>query len=120
MPSDLKIDYFELPASNLDSVETFYSRVFGWTFEDYGPEYQAFSDGKINGGFYKAEQHSSTKNGAALVIFYAENLEKTLDVVVSNGGTVLQAIFSFPGGRRFQFSDPCGNELAVWSDQEPR
>lgn len=116
MPSDQKIDYIELPAASLDAVEAFYSRTFGWTFTDYGPEYRAFSDGKLDGGFRHSELRSTTENGAALVVLYAHDLEATRDAVQSNGGTICKEIFSFPGGRRFQFLDPHGNELAVWTD----
>lgn len=89
----------------------------GWTFVDYGPEYRSFNDGFIDGGFRKAEASSSTSNGAVLIVLYAENLEKTKDSVESNGGSIVRDIFSFPGGRRFHFTDPNGNELAVWSDK---
>ena len=116
MPSDQKIDYIEFPAQNFDSVQLFYEKAFNWIFTDYGPEYRAFTDNKIDGGFYKSEYRSSTKNGAALVIFYASDLEKTKETVISSGGTVVKDIFTFPGGRRFHFTDPNGNELAVWSD----
>lgn len=117
MPSDMKIDYIELPAANLDAVETFYKAVFSWTFEDYGPEYRAFSDGKLDGGFYRAGLHSDADKGSALIIFFADNLEKAQASVERAGGSILKPIFDFPGGRRFQFADPAGNELAVWSDK---
>jgi uncharacterized protein len=117
MPSDKTIDYVELPAKNLDSVQSFYSAAFGWAFTDYGPEYRAFTDGKIDGGFYKSDLHSSTETGAALVVLYADNLEHTKSTITASGGVIVKDIFSFPGGRRFHFADPNGNELAVWSDQ---
>jgi len=117
MPSDQKIDYIELPADDLEAVEAFYSSAFGWTFTDFGPEYRSFSDKKLDGGFYKSSLHSRTENGAALVVLYARELEATRDRVVTAGGSVCREIFSFPGGRRFHFLDPHGNELAVWSDK---
>ena len=117
MPSDKKIDYVELPAKNFDAVQSFYNSAFDWTFTDYGPEYRAFTDGKLDGGFYKSELHSSTGTGAALVVLYAENLEQTMSTIIASGGKIVKEIFSFPGGRRFHFADPNGNELAVWSDQ---
>ncbi len=117
MPSDLKIDYVELPATDLDSVESFYSSAFGWSFTDYGPEYRAFSDGKLDGGFFKSDLQSVTANGAALIVLFAHDLEAMKDKVIANGGNICREIFSFPGGRRFHFSDPHGNELAVWSDK---
>ena len=117
MPIDQKIDYVELPAKDFDAVESFYSKVFNWSFTDYDQQYRAFSDGKIDGGFYLSELHSSTANGAALIVLYASDLEQTLANIVSAGGKVVKETFSFPGGRRFHFADPNGNELAVWSDQ---
>lgn len=117
MPSGQKIDYVELPAENLDAVESFYSGAFGWSFTDYGPEYRAFSDGTLDGGFFKSDLRSNTANGAALIVLFANDLEGTKDTVVAHGGSVCREIFSFPGGRRFHFLDPHGNELAVWSDK---
>ncbi len=72
----------------------------------------------MDGGFYLSQLHSSAKNGAALVIFYSEDLEAHYQKIVAAGGTIVQEIFSFPGGRRFHFTDPANNELAVWTDIE--
>lgn len=116
MQDDQKIDYIEFPCADFDAVQSFYEKAFDWSFTDYGPEYRAFTDGKLDGGFRRADHHSSTKNGAVLVILYAEDLESTRDKVAASGGTIVQDIFEFPGGRRFHFSDPANNELAVWSD----
>lgn len=115
MSADLKIDYIELPASDFDAVQAFYESVFGWTFQDYGEDYRAFSDGKLDGGFYLSDEVSTTARGAALVIFYAADLEAVEQSVIKAGGTIIKPIFDFPGGRRFQFTDPHGNELAVWT-----
>lgn len=115
MATDLKIDYFELPAADFNAVQVFYGTVFAWAFEHYGDEYLAFSDGKHDGGFYKSSNVSSTDNGAALIIFYADDLEAVEASVLAAGGTIVKPIFTFPGGRRFQFLDPHGNELAVWT-----
>lgn len=117
MQQDQKIDYVEFPAADFDAIQAFYEKAFGWEFTDYGPEYRAFSDGQLNGGFRQADLKSTTKSGGALVILYAKNLVATRDRVVSSGGEIIEAIFSFPGGKRFQFADPNGNELAVWSDK---
>ena len=116
MPTDQKINYLELPARDLDAVQRFYEGTFGWSFTDYGPEYRAFSDGTMDGGFYKSDASSSTGNGGALIVIYAGDLEGTRETVMRHGGTIVKEIFSFPGGRRFHFADPNGNELAVWSD----
>jgi|SRR5690606_5723899 len=117
MPTDRTIDYVELPARDLEAVKAFYSKAFGWTFVDYGPDYCAFNDGRLDGGFYRSDRSSSTANGAALVVLYADELESTRDRVVESGGTIVKPIFTFPGGRRFHFADPAGNELAVWSER---
>jgi predicted enzyme related to lactoylglutathione lyase len=113
----LKINYIEFPAQDFEAIQAFYVQAFGWRFIDYGPEYRAFSDGSLDGGFYKSDKHSATENDAALVILYAKNLEGALRRVVDAGGTIVNEIFEFPGGRRFQFTDPTGNQLAVWSNK---
>ena len=117
MAVDQKVDYLELPSGDFDAVQSFYEGAFGWEFTEYGPDYRAFTDGKIEGGFYKSDLRSSYDHGAALIILYATDLEQTRDTVLANGGTLVREIFQFPGGRRFHFADPCGNELAVWSDR---
>ncbi len=117
MPIDQKINYLEFPAADLDATENFYSKTFAWKFTDYGPEYRAFTDGHMDGGFYKAPLTATTAKGSVLVVLYAKQLEEAQKCVVVNGGQISKAIFTFPGGRRFQFLDPNGNELAVWSDQ---
>ena len=111
-----KLNYIEFPAADMQATKDFFSAAFGWTFEDYGPEYTAFSDVGLDGGFYKSEMKSSAESGAALAIFYSSDLEATQSNVEAAGGNISQAIFSFPGGRRFHFIEPSGNELAVWSD----
>lgn len=113
-----KINYLELPAHNLSAVKAFFKGVFGWRFTDYGPEYTAFSNAGLDGGFYKAEARSSTQNGAALIVFYSEALAATEAKIIAAGGEVVKPTFSFPGGQRFHFTDPCGNEYAVWSSSQ--
>lgn len=112
-----QIDYVEFPARNIDATKTFFSKVFNWTFVDYGPDYTAFTTDSLNGGFFKSDLAVSTLAGSALIIFYSENLERTLAKIEFCGGTIARPIFSFPGGRRFQFKDPSGNEYGVWSDR---
>lgn len=113
----LNINYIEFPAADFDAIQAFYEKAFGWHFTDFGTEYRAFNDENLEGGFYKSRKHSSTENGAALVILYAKNLGAALDRVIKAGGTIVTEIFDFPGGQRFQFADPNGNQLAVWSDK---
>jgi predicted enzyme related to lactoylglutathione lyase len=116
MQIDQKIDYIEFPGEDFDAIQAFYEKAFQWSFMDYGPEYRSFTDEKLTGGFYKSELRSTRDAGSALIVLYAADLEKTRDNVVASGGSILMDIFSFPGGRRFHFADPHGNELAVWSD----
>jgi predicted enzyme related to lactoylglutathione lyase len=111
-----KISYVEFPAQDLVSTKVFFSEALGWTFEDFGPEYTAFSGQGLDGGFFRSDMSSETKNGAALVVFYSNDLESTQAKVEAAGGIINQEIFSFPGGRRFHFIEPSGNEFAVWSD----
>jgi predicted enzyme related to lactoylglutathione lyase len=110
---DRRIDYVEFAATEIEATKRFYSAVFGWEFTDYGPDYTSFHDGRLAGGFARVE-----KTGASgpLVVIYATDLEAMLASVNSAGGEITKEIFSFPGGRRFHFNDPNGNELAVWSD----
>ena len=111
-----KINYVEYPANNLKATKAFFEAAFGWKFADYGPEYIAFSDQGLDGGFFKADLASSTDKGSALVVFYSKRLEETLSKVERAGGKVVKPIFKFPGGRRFHFAEPSGNEFAVWSE----
>lgn len=111
-----KINYVEFPSKDIEATKRFFSAAFGWTFVDYGPEYTAFSNEGLDGGFYKSEKVVLTENGSALIVFYSKELEKTQLKIESAGGSIIKPIFSFPGGRRFHFADPNGNEYAVWSD----
>ena len=112
-----KINYVEFPSRNIQATKDFFTKAFAWTFEDFGPEYTAFSNQGLDGGFYSADMASSTENGAALVVFYSADLEATQQQVERAGGAIIKPIFSFPGGRRFHFAEPSGNEFAVWSDK---
>ncbi len=107
------IDYLEFQAADLERIKTFYGQLFGWSFRDYGQEYVSFSESGVKGGFRKAE--GPVVNGV-LVVLYHTDLESLKKEIVAAGGIIQQDIFSFPGGRRFHFLDPSGNELAVWSD----
>jgi len=111
-----KINYVELPAKDLAATKAFFQSALGWSFVDYGPEYTSFSNQGLDGGFFQSDLASSPKNGAALVIFYSNHLEATLAKVEKAGGSIVRPIYSFPGGRRFHFTEPSGNEFAVWSE----
>lgn len=114
MSNDRRIDYIEFPASDIAATKRFYSEAFGWSFTDYGPGYTSFHDGRLGGGF---TIDAAPVPGGALVVIYAENLEAMEAKVKTAGAAIVKEIFSFPGGRRFHFRDPNGNELAVWSDR---
>ena len=111
-----KIDYLEFPAKDLGKAKAFFTAVFDWDFVDYGPDYVAFSNAGILGGFFKSDLSCSTKNGSVLTVFYSNDLAETQSKIEKASGTIIQAAFSFPGGSRFHFSDPNGNEYAVWSE----
>jgi predicted enzyme related to lactoylglutathione lyase len=112
MREDGKIDYIELPGTDLPATKGFYAQAFGWTFIDYGPQYAAFDNGGVDGGF-NADPVDRAK--APLAVLFATDLEAMQAKVLAAGGQITRPIFSFPGGRRFHFSDPSGNELAVFS-----
>lgn len=111
-----KINYLEIPSQDLDKTKAFFAHVFGWKFVDYGPDYIAIEDAGIDGGFYRAPLVSTQDAGSVLIVLYSDALETTLEQVKAAGGEIVKNIFSFPGGRRFHFTDPNGNEYAVWSE----
>ncbi len=111
-----KLNYVEFGSADLSATKQFFEQVFGWTFVDYGPEYSAFSGQGLDGGFFKSERVSNTSNGAALLVFYSSDIHATLAKVEQHGGRILRPIFEFPGGCRFHFAEPSGNEFAVWSE----
>ncbi len=116
MPTHEKLDYVEYPARDLPATKAFFETAFGWTFTDYGPDYSAFSGEGLDGGFFASDRVARVEGGSALLIFYSERLEDTLARVEAAGGTILRPIYDFPGGRRFHFTEPSGNEFAVWGE----
>jgi predicted enzyme related to lactoylglutathione lyase len=112
MREDGKLNYIELAGGDLPASKAFYGQAFGWTFQDYGPEYAAFDEG-IDGGLYA---DGAAPQAPPLPILYAHDLEAMQAKVEAAGGAIVKPIFAFPGGRRFHFRDPAGNELAVWSE----
>src|SRR5438132_7558124 len=111
-----KIDYIEFQAADIAATKKFFEQLFGWKFTDYGPDYTSFEDGRISGGFARGAKGSTVDAGGILVVFYHPDLEPTLKRVQELGGKITKEIFSFPGGRRFQFTEPSGNECAVRSE----
>ena len=116
MKNHNEINYIEMPAKDLVATKKFFGDVFGWTFVDYGPDYCSFSNEGVDGGFFESDLTASTSTGSILVVLYSAELEKTQARVEASGGTIIKPIYTFPGGRRFHFTDPNGNEFAVWSE----
>ena len=110
----LRLDYVEFATPNVAAAKKFYAAAFGWSFTDYGPDYTSFTDGRLNGGFYSAPDAPLKMN--PMIVLFAANLEDAEQRVNRAGGKIVKPPFEFPGGRRFQFTDPSGLELAVWSD----
>ena len=112
MLEDAKIGYVEMPGTDLPATKGFYAQAFGWTFTDYGPTYAAFADSGLDGGFRADPEAELT---VPLMVLFAKDLEAMEARVIAAGGVIVRPIFSFPGGRRFHFRDPSGNELAVFT-----
>jgi len=112
-----KLNYVEFPANDLLATKTFFQHAFGWKFTDYGADYVAFDHRGLEGGFFKSPLCSTTDQGSALLVFFSNDLESTASKVTQAGGVINKPVFSFPGGRRFHFIEPSGNEFAVWSDK---
>ena len=108
------INYIEFKAKDLPAIKEFYSKAFEWKFTDYGPDYTSFENSGLSGGFEQSDD--AIVNGALIVLFH-NDLEKIKSDIVTAKGKISKDIFSFPGGRTFHFTDPAGNELAVWSDK---
>jgi uncharacterized protein len=112
------LNYVEWPARDIAATKQFFSAVFNWQFTDYGPDYTAVDKAGLDGGFYRASLASTTDQGGALLVFYSEDLATTQAKIIASGGIINKATFSFPGGQRFHFLEPSGNEFAVWSDKD--
>ena len=115
MSAHEKLHYVEFPASHFEATKKFFSAVFNWQFTDFGDDYTAFDNQGLEGGFYRADLASETSNGSALLVFYSEDLRSTLAKIEQHGGKIVKPVFSFPGGQRFHFCEPSGNEFAVWT-----
>lgn len=113
-----KINYIEFAATDVARAKQFYATVFGWSFEDWGPDYISFeaANAGVNGGFRTAKLEDTRGDAAPLVVLYSKDLKATEAAIVAGGGTVVVPTFEYPGGRRFHFSDGVGNVLAVWSE----
>ena len=116
-PQNNRVDYVEFPAQSAQAftdAKQFYRDVFGWSFQDWGDDYSDTKSSGITTGLSAAPDH---RPAAPLVVLYAADLEATRERVTSAGGKIAKDIISFPGGRRFEYVDPAGNRLGVWSDK---
>ena len=113
MSAENRIDYVEIPVADLKKARDFFSALFDWSFQEWGDEYMSFNDGRLEGGFRRVAE--PPPNVGVLVVFFSENLERDIRRVQDLGATISEPIFSFPGGRRFQFVDPAGTEYAMWA-----
>ena len=113
MRAENRIDYVEIPVTDLDRTREFFGALFGWEFQEWGPDYYSFSDGRLEGGLRRSEAPAPASG--VLLVFYSDDLERDHARVQELGATISQDIFEFPGGRRFHFVDPVGTEYAIWS-----
>lgn len=107
-----RIDYLEFAVASIDAAKAFYGQAFGWTFQDYGPDYCEFRDGSLTGGFF----HGAPRPGGPLVVLYSQDLVATEAAITAAGGRITRPVFDFPGGRRIEFVDRDGYALAAWSE----
>ena len=116
MRNEGQIDYVEIPATDIDKTRAFFEQLFGWQFQEWGPVYYSFNDGRLDGGLRRAAE--SAPASGVLLVFYSEDLERDYARVQELGATISQEIFEFPGGRRFHFVEPAGVEFAIWASAE--
>ena len=115
-PEHHKIDYVEFASADPQKMCAFFGAVLGWSFEWFGPDYVAFHGAGLEGGIYRSDLASRSADGGALIIFYSRDLEESEALVQHHGATIIKPVFEFPGGRRFQFAEPTGNEFGIWSN----
>jgi predicted enzyme related to lactoylglutathione lyase len=113
MRAENRIDYVEIPVTDLNKARDFFSALFGWSFQSWGDDYMSFHDGHMDGGFRRSAEPAPPTG--VLVVFFSTNLKRDFDRVQELGATISEPIFQFPGGRRFHFIDPAGTEFAIWS-----
>ncbi len=113
--AEKRIDYIEIPVTDPAKAREFFAALLGWEFQEWGPDYLSFNDGRLNGGMRRSEEPAPASG--VLLVFYSEDLERDVQRIKDLGATISQEIFDFPGGRRFHFVDPVGNEYAMWSDK---
>lgn len=115
MPEHHKIDYVEFGSPDLEATRLFFETAFGWRFEEY-ENYLAFHGAGLEGGIFPAELVGQTDRGGSLIVFYSLDIAASERLVRTHGAEIIKPCFAFSGGRRFHFTEPAGNEFAVWSD----
>jgi predicted enzyme related to lactoylglutathione lyase len=118
MRGEGRIDYVEIPAQDIDKTRAFFEQLFGWTFQEWGPDYYSFNDGRLDGGLRRSDEAAPASG--VLVVFFSEDLERDYHRVKELGATISREIFEFPGGRRFHFVEPAGTEFAIWASAEEK
>lgn len=116
MRDEGRIDYVEIAVTDLDRTRGFFEQLYGWAFQEWGPDYYSFSDGRLDGGFRRAAGPAPASG--VLLVFYSQDLERDHARVRELGAAISQEIFEFPGGRRFHFVEPGGTEFAIWTGTE--
>ena len=114
MRAENRIDYVEIPVTDVQKARAFFEAMFGWSFQEWGDDYLSFNDGRLDGGIRRSDEPAGSSG--VLLVFYSDDLERDVEKVKRLGATITQDIFSFPGGRRFHFLDPVGTEFAIWSE----
>jgi predicted enzyme related to lactoylglutathione lyase len=116
MRAENRIDYVEIPVTDMKKARSFLEAMFAWDFQEWGDEYYSFNDGGLNGGMRLSSEPAPSTG--VLLVFFSEDLERDVERVKELGGAISQEIFSFPGGRRFHFTDPVGTEFAIWGESD--
>ena len=116
MRDEGKVDYVEIPATDIDKTRAFFEQLYGWEFVEWGPDYYSFNDGRLDGGLRRSTEAAPASG--VLLVFYSQNIERDYERVKALGATISQEIFDFPGGRRFHFVEPAGTEFAIWTSTE--
>lgn len=116
MQESTKLNYVEFASLDISRSKAFFEAAFNWSFTDYGSEYSAFSHAGLDGGIFAAERVSQAESGAPLLVLYTSKIHEVASRTKEAGGTISKPLFDFPGGCRFHFVEPGGNELAVWSE----
>ena len=116
MRPENRIDYVEIPVTDMKKARAFFESMFAWEFQEWGDEYFSFNDGRLDGGMRLSTEPAPATG--VLLVFFSKDLERDVERVQELGGTISQEIFSFPGGRRFHFIDPVGTEFAIWGEND--